>query len=627
MFSPCPHNFNGSKQKHASSPRLHHDENDKHLHAGAGGPACADHHKRPCTNGHRLPRNSTVPKGHIGPDGRDLDWLAAGNTPSRCAGVCDDDIAACYCDPKLGSPKHGRVPAPPGSPPGAPPLQEGRPLLEPCSHPQDDGRGNKVPWGTPGVSYNDVYGPGGWCVADNPVNVTVCGCRLDGSDGAGCVEKTEMVCPNQCSGRGACRMGFCRCDAGWWGLDCAHAATSAAAAAPPPALPRWLRPLATDAWGCAGRGAGCPEERLREIDAEWQRQLDKDEAAASRRRRSRRRGLLAAAEPAAAPAVPRARDAQAGGGGGSNSSSGAGGGAGGGGAGAQQGRRRPLIYVYDVPAPYVARMLQYRMLKDQCSWRWFGPGNATVIGFFTYATEALLLELLLASPHRTLDPEEADFFFVPAFSSCYLSPVFGAPPARARPPAAGLRGAFRPYSLALRRPSRALLAIDLLSASPPDSLVAAAHEPLFSPQSNIVLGWADHPFWYTRSFQRINHAVMMTHELLQWVKTAHPYWNRTGGADHIWHFAHDEGACWAPSEIYNASIILTHWGRTDLHHESGTSYWPVRGRERGRKGGRWGRRRPHGRKRRRGTPQERRGPPAAPCAPPLQILELTGPPL
>lgn len=92
---------------------------------------------------------------------------------------------------------------------------------------------------------------------------------------------------------------------------------------------------------------------------------------------------------------------------------------------------------------------------------------------------------------------------------------------------------------------------------------------------NCYPGWADHPFWYTRSFQRINHAAVMTHELLQWVKTTHPYWNRTAGADHIWHFSHDEGACWAPSEIYNRSIILTHWGRMDAEHESGTSFGPV----------------------------------------------------
>jgi hypothetical protein len=37
--------------------------------------------------------------------------------------------------------------------------------------------------------------------------------------------------------------------------------------------------------------------------------------------------------------------------------------------------------------------------------------------------ESLFHELLLQSPHRTLDPEEADFFYVPAYTSCYMWPV------------------------------------------------------------------------------------------------------------------------------------------------------------------------------------------------------------
>ena len=38
--------------------------------------------------------------------------------------------------------------------------------------------------------------------------------------------------------------------------------------------------------------------------------------------------------------------------------------------------------------------------------------------------------------------------------------------------------------------------------------------------------------------------------------------------------SHDEGACYAPTDIYNASIFLTHWGRTDLEHESNTAFTP-----------------------------------------------------
>ena len=33
------------------------------------------------------------------------------------------------------------------------------------------------------------------------------------------------------------------------------------------------------------------------------------------------------------------------------------------------------------------------------------------------------------------------------------------------------------------------------------------------------------------------------------------------GHDHIWLSIHDEGACWFPTEIYQNSTMLTHWGR------------------------------------------------------------------
>ena len=89
-------------------------------------------------------------------------------------------------------------------------------------------------------------------------------------------------------------------------------------------------------------------------------------------------------------------------------------------------------------------------------------------------------------------------------------------------------------------------------------------------------GWADYPWWFVDTWSRVSHAAVMTQQLLDWVKTAHPYWNRTGGADHVWLFAHDEGACWAPREVYERSLILTHWGRLEGDHESGTSYGQVR---------------------------------------------------
>ena len=41
----------------------------------------------------------------------------------------------------------------------------------------------------------------------------------------------------------------------------------------------------------------------------------------------------------------------------------------------------------------------------------------------------------------------------------------------------------------------------------------------------------------------------------------------------MWLAAHDEGACWLPSALYEHSIVLTHWGRADgAGHVSGSTY-------------------------------------------------------
>ena len=44
-----------------------------------------------------------------------------------------------------------------------------------------------------------------------------------------------------------------------------------------------------------------------------------------------------------------------------------------------------------------------------------------------YSIEPVLHEQMLVSPHRTLDPEEADFFYVPAYSACVFELVGKAP--------------------------------------------------------------------------------------------------------------------------------------------------------------------------------------------------------
>ena len=110
--------------------------------------------------------------------------------------------------------------------------------------------------------------------------------------------------------------------------------------------------------------------------------------------------------------------------------------------------------------------------------------------------------MLLASPHRTLDPETADFFFVPVYGGCYISRFFRPTPA---------------HSLFVRDQ------------------------------------WLPAPVLGNQFYRRA----------LAWIQAHLPYWARRGGTDHIFAFPHDEGACIAPIELRN-SILLTSWGRHAL---------------------------------------------------------------
>ncbi|GIL78717.1 hypothetical protein Vretimale_380 [Volvox reticuliferus] len=171
---------------------------------------------------------------------------------------------------------------------------------------------------------------------------------------------------------------------------------------------------------------------------------------------------------------------------------------------------RPLIYVYDMPPEYHSRMLQYRIAGDTCMWRRFTDSNDTYLLSMTYSVEVYLHEMMLQSEHRTYDPEEADFFYVPMYITCYMWPV---------------------------------------------------------------LGWADFPWWYAPfAHSRPMHVANMILEAHEWLSTNFPWWNRRNGRDHIWLMAPDEGACYMPNVVYNTSIILTHWGRMDSDHKSGSAY-------------------------------------------------------
>ncbi|GAX85342.1 hypothetical protein CEUSTIGMA_g12759.t1 [Chlamydomonas eustigma] len=391
--------------------------------AGWKGEGCKIIQKRPCTNGMRSPSdNSNTPRGHIDEDGRDLNWLTPGGGNSRCAGICDDKIAMCWCDGAK-----GRINAPKGSPPGTPPVRRGRPMTTTQQQPREDKNGNAINWGD--RPYADLFGPEGWCVADAPkMNYP---CIIDGLDGQFCDDVVEMFCINQCNGHGQCDIGFCKCDPGWYGHDCSRKA--AGLALEPSRIPQfsWLRNNVKEA-------------------------------------------------PAALEPPPKAD------------------------------RKRPLIYVYDLEPLFSQRMLQYRIPSSWCTHRRYQLNNVTLFtDLWVYAVDTLLHELLLQSEHRTFDPEEADFFYVPQYSACMIYPIHG---------------------------------------------------------------WADYPWFPVPGAGiRVMHASHMILETKRWIQQNFPYWTRRGGRDHIWLFTHDEGACWVPNEV-TPSIWLTHWGRMGVNHTSNTAF-------------------------------------------------------
>ncbi|KAF1877815.1 hypothetical protein Lal_00038124 [Lupinus albus] len=90
-------------------------------------------------------------------------------------------------------------------------------------------------------------------------------------------------------------------------------------------------------------------------------------------------------------------------------------------------KKRPFIYIYDLPPEFNSLLFEGRHFKLQCVNRIYDSNNATLWMDNLYGAQIALYESMLASPHRTLNGEEADFFFVPALDSCIIVRADDAP--------------------------------------------------------------------------------------------------------------------------------------------------------------------------------------------------------
>ncbi|KAI8558984.1 hypothetical protein RHMOL_Rhmol04G0138900 [Rhododendron molle] len=90
-------------------------------------------------------------------------------------------------------------------------------------------------------------------------------------------------------------------------------------------------------------------------------------------------------------------------------------------------KKRPLVYVYDLPPEFGSLLLEGRHFKFECVNRIYDEKNATLWTDQLYGSQMAFYESILASHHRTLNGEEADFFFVPVLDSCIITRADDAP--------------------------------------------------------------------------------------------------------------------------------------------------------------------------------------------------------
>ena len=135
-------------------------------------------------------------------------------------------------------------------------------------------------------------------------------------------------------------------------------------------------------------------------------------------------------------------------------------------------------------------LLARRLSSSACALRSYTSTGGVEWSNTLYGAELAIHEALLSSPYRTLDPMAADWFYVPAYTGCFISEFN------------------RPYP-----------------------------RHWFCSECHRKNGYAD-----LATLRAMRSSV----RILRAIRNVYPFWNRSGGADHIWPFMHDEGACYAP---------------------------------------------------------------------------------